>query len=318
MAEPENLQTSNEVCDSWQQMIQGVLGIVLLLGALAMVHYYAPLAAQGAPPDDLQKQVHELTAQVEQLRQDQAMPAMVLTHYRNSIGYIYGVYQVGFPNQRPAIRARVSGTGFLVGDRLLATNRHVAEPWYGDSEAQHLIDQGATAMLESLVVFFPNSPTPVTLSPASVSKTSDLAILRTEDSEVVRGLPPLPLAKSPGSPGELVTVIGYPMGIAGMVAKSPSGIYERLAYRHNDINAASELAALSLIRPSTTCGHLGDVVGDKLIYDAPTAHGGSGGPVFNAKGEVIGVNSAFMDGFSGGTLGVSVDSLRPLLEEARK
>jgi S1-C subfamily serine protease len=111
-------------------------------------------------------------------------------------------------------------------------------------------------------------------------------------------------------------VIGYPMGIAGMVAKSPSGIYERLASRHNDINAASELAALSLIRPSTTCGHLGDVVGDKLIYDAPTAHGGSGGPVFNSKGEVIGVNSAYMDGFSGGTLGVSADALLPLIDEA--
>jgi S1-C subfamily serine protease len=318
MADPENPQTSNEVCDSWQQMIQGVLGVVMLLGAFAMVHYYAPMAAQGLPPDDLQKQVHELTAEVAQLKQDSAMPATVLTHYRNSIGYIYGVYQVGFPNQRPSIRARVSGTGFLVADGLLATNRHVAEPWFGDSEAQHLIDQGATAMLENLVVFFPNSPMPVNLSPASVSKTSDLAILRTADSDVVRGLPALPLAKSPGSPGELVTVIGYPMGIAGMVAKSPSGIYERLAYRHNDINAASELAALSLIRPSTTCGHLGDIVGDKLIYDAPTAHGGSGGPVFNAKGEVIGVNSAFMDGFSGGTLGVSVDSLKPLLQEAQK
>jgi S1-C subfamily serine protease len=318
MAEPDNPQTSNEVCESWQQMIQGVLGVVLLLGALAMVHYYAPTAAQSAPPDDLQKQVHELTAEVAQLRQDQAMPATVLTHYRNSIGYIYGIYQVGFPNQRPAVRARVSGTGFLVGNGLLATNRHVAEPWFGDSEAQHLIDQGATAMLENLVVFFPGSPTPVNLSPASVSKTSDLAVLRMEDSDVIRGLSVLPLAKSPGSPGELVTVIGYPMGIAGMVAKSPSGIYERLAYRHNDINAASELAALSLIRPSTTCGHLGDVVGDKLIYDAPTAHGGSGGPVFNARGEVIGVNSAYMDGFTGGTLGVSVDSLRPLLQEAQQ
>ena len=318
MAEPENPQTSNDVCDSWQQMVQGVLGVVLLLGALAMVHYYAPMAAQSAPPDDLQKQVHDLTAEVAQLKQDQAMPATVLNHYRNSIGYIYGVYQVGFPNRPPAVRARVSGTGFLVGNGLLATNRHVAEPWYGDSEAQKLIDQGATAMLENLVVFFPNSPTPVNLFPASVSKSSDLAILRTQDSEVVRGLPALPLAKTAGSPGELVTVIGYPMGIAGMVAKSPSGIYERLAYRHNDINAASELAALSLIRPSTTCGHLGDVVGDKLIYDAPTAHGGSGGPVFNTKGEVIGVNSAYMDGFSGGTLGVSVESLRPLLQEAQK
>jgi S1-C subfamily serine protease len=306
------------VLESWQQMIQGVLGVLLLVGALTMVFYYAPIAVQGVPPDDLQKQVHDLTAQVEQLKQEQSMPAVVLNRYRNSIGYIYGVYQVGFANERPEIRARVSGTGFLVGDGLFATNRHVAQPWYGDPEAQKLIDQGASASLESLVVFFPGSPTPVTLSPASVSKTSDLAVLRAEDSAMVRSLPALPLAKSAGAPGQLVTVIGYPMGIAGMVAKSPAGIYERLAYRHNDISAASELAALSLIRPSTTCGHLGDVVGDKLIYDAPTAHGGSGGPVFNSKGEVIGVNSAYMDGFTGGTLGVSVDSLRPLILEAQK
>lgn len=314
------------VSDCWQQMVQAVLGVVLLVVALAMVHYYAPTTAQGEPPSDLQKQVHELTAQVAQLQQDQAMPAVVLNRYRNSIGYIYGVYQVGFANQRPVVRARVSGTGFLisndvgkaVGNVLVATNRHVAEPWYGDDEAQKLIDRGATGRLESLVIFFPGSPMPATLSPASVSKTSDLAVLHAEDSEAVRGLAVLPLAQSPGAPGQLVTVIGYPMGIAGMVAKSPTGIYERMAYRHNDINAASELAALSLIRPSTTCGHLGDVVGDKLIYDAPTAHGGSGGPVFNTKGEVIGVNSAFMDGFSGGTLGVSVDSLRPLLQEAQK
>ncbi len=306
------------VCDSWQEMVQAVLGILLLLGALALLHYYAPTTAQGAPPSDLEKEVRDLTAQVEQLKQDQAMPAVVLNRYRNSIGYIYGVYQVGFANQHPVVRARVSGTGFLVGNGLIATNRHVAEPWYGDSEAQRLIDQGATGMLESLVIFFPGSPTPVSLSPASVSKTSDLAVLKAEDMNLVHGLSTLPLAKSPGAPGQLVTVIGYPMGIAGMVAKSPTGIYERLAYRHNDISAASELAALSLIRPSTTCGHLGDVVGDKLIYDAPTAHGGSGGPVFNTKGEVIGVNSAYMDGFTGGTLGVSVDLLRPLLQEAQK
>src|SRR5439155_10408179 len=82
------------------------------------------------------------------------------------------------------------------------------------------------------------------------------------------------------------------------------------------IGAANELAALSLIRPSATCGHLGDVVGDKLIYDAPTAHGASGGPVFNAQGQVIGVNAALIDGFSGGTLGVSVQALRPLIAAA--
>jgi S1-C subfamily serine protease len=314
----ETSQESNIVCDSWQQMIQGVLAVMMLIGAIAMVHYYGPIATQGIPPDDLQRRVHELTTEVEQLRQEQSMPAVVLNRYRNSIGYIHGVYQVGFPNRRPSIRARVSGTGFLVGDGLIATNRHVAEPWYGDSEAQRLIEEGALATIENLVIFFPASPTPVNLTPVSTSKTSDLAVLRPENANAIHGLPVLPLAKTTGAPGQLVTVIGYPMGIAGMVAKSPSGIYEHLAYRRNDLNAASELAALSLIRPSTTCGHLGDVVGDKLIYDAPTAHGGSGGPVFNSRGEVIGVNSAYMDGFSGGTLGVSVESLRPLLDQSHK
>jgi S1-C subfamily serine protease len=318
MSEPEIPQQSSEVSDGWQQMVQAVLGVVLLVGAVAMFHYYAPATAQALQPDELQKQVTQLTQQVAQLEKEQAMPALVLNRYRNSIGYIHGVYQVGFANQPAAIRARVSGTGFLVGDGLLATNRHVAEPWYGDTEAEALIRRGATAMLESLVVFFPGSPTPVTLTPGAVSSIGDLAVVRIEDKSAVRGIAILPLAKGVASPGELVTVIGYPMGIAGMVAKSPSGIYQRLAYRHNDITAASELAALSLIRPSTTCGHLGDVVGDKLIYDAPTAHGGSGGPVFNSNAEVIGVNSAYIDGFSGGTLGVSVEALRPLIEAAQK
>jgi len=318
MSEPELPKESSEVSDTWQQAVQAVLGAVLLAGALAMFHYYAPVTAETPQPDDLHKQLQQLSQEVAQLEQQQAMPALVLNRYRGSIGYIFGIYQVGFANQPASIRARVSGTGFIAGEGLLATNRHVAEPWYGDVEAEALIQKGATAMLESLVVFFPGSLTPVNLTPGAVSSTGDLAVLRIEDKEAVRGLPVLPLAKGIASPGELVTVIGYPMGIAGMVAKSPNGIYKRLAYRHNDITAASELAALSLIRPSTTCGHLGDVVGDKLIYDAPTAHGGSGGPVFNSNAEVIGVNSAYIDGFSGGTLGVSVEVLRPLIKAAQK
>jgi S1-C subfamily serine protease len=318
MSEPDSSQGSSQVTESWQQVVQAVLAIALLVGVGAMFHYYAPSATQATPPEDLQNQLHALKDEVAQLQREQDTPALVLNRYRNSIGYIYGVYQVGFANKPAAIRARVSGTGFLVGDGLLATNRHVAEPWYGDSEAQALIDRGAITTLESMFVFFPGSPTPVNLSPGAVSSNGDLAVLRIQDKDEVRGLPVLPLAKGTASPGELVTVIGYPMGVAGMVAKSPTGIYQRLAYRHGDITAVNELAALSLIRPSTTCGHLGDVVGDKLIYDAPTAHGGSGGPVFDSHAEVIGVNSAYIDGFSGGTLGFSSDALRPLITEAQK
>ncbi|HEV2730393.1 MAG TPA: serine protease [Terriglobales bacterium] len=301
-----------------RELLREALTAALLLAALAAVRYpYAPRAVERAALNDLQKQIGELTVQVERLRHEQGMPAPILDRYRNSVGYIYGVYRVGFANQRPALRARSAGTGFLVGNGLVATNRHLAEPWYRDAESEALIRRGASTTLERLVVFFPGSPRPVKLSPASVSKTSDLAILRTESSDAVRGLPVLPLAKTVGPTGQLVTLIGYPLGIAGMVAKSPTREYDRLTYRKNEISAARELAALSLIRPSVTYGHLGDVINDKLIYDAPTAHGGSGGPVFNAEGEVIGVNFAYMDGFSGATLGVSVESLRPLLQEAQ-
>jgi Trypsin-like peptidase domain len=299
--------------ESWTWLVATTVAILLLIASGLLVHYYTP-----APSNDLQAEVRQLSQQVQRLKQEQAMPVVVLNRYRNSICYVFGVYQVGFPHEPARLRARVSGTGFIVAKGLMATNRHVSEPWYGDPEADALIRRGAIPTLEKLVAFFPGSPTAFELTPTTVSAHSDLSILHVEFSSATRTLEPLPLAKTGTPPGELVTVIGYPMGVAGMAAKSPTAVYERLAYRHDDIGAASELAALSLIRPSATVGHLGDVVGDKLIYDAPTAHGGSGGPVFNSEGEVIGVNSAYIDGFSGGTLGISVDALRPLIDAAQK
>jgi len=301
-----------------------MLGLVSAVALLLMsgVACHSPRATSRGTSekdsiDDLRTEVRQLTDQVEQLKGELAAPEVVSSRYRNSIGYIYGVYHVGFGNQPPTIRTRMSGTGFLVGEGLVATNRHVAEPWYGDPDAKRLIDQGATPTLEELVVFFPNSPKPLRLLPGAISKTSDLAILRTEHSKVTHDLAVLPLAASPGPAGQVVVVMGYPMGTQGLVAKSPSEIYERLAYRNSDINTVTKLASMSLIRPSTTYGHLGDVVGEKIVYDASSAHGGSGGPVLNSKGEVIGVNFAYMDGFSGSTLGISVNSLRSLLQELR-
>jgi hypothetical protein len=332
MAESDSQIREERVCTVWQRMLEGVLGVCLLVGLILMLRY-----SSGARPhdlektdrpkselqkDDLQRQVLQLGHEVQQLEQEQAMPALVLHRYRNSICFIYGVYRVGFPGRQPEFRARISGTGFVVSDGLLATNRHVAEPWYEDSESASLIRKGATPRLEKLLAFFPGLPTPVNITPAILSAQGDLAVLRIsplhiEDAKAVHEIRPLPLAADIPNPGELVAVVGYPMGVLGMVAKSPPAVYERLAYRRDDQGAANELAALSLIRPSSTCGHLGDVVGDKLIYDAPTAHGGSGGPVFNAQGEVIGVNAAYIDGFSGGTLGVSVRALKPLIEAAK-
>ena len=322
MAESDAHIHEEPVCTVWQRMLEVVLGVCLLVGVSLMVHFYpaaqpSDVRKTDVQRNDLQKQVQQLSREVQQLEQEQAMPAVVLHRYRNSICYVFGIYQVGFAGHQPEFRARISGTGFVVADGLLATNRHVAEPWYEDPESTVLIRKGATPRLEKLLAFFPGLPTPVNITPAVLSAQGDLAVLRIEDSQAVHQLRPLPLASEMPNPGELVAVVGYPMGVLGMVAKSPPAVYDRLAFRRDDQGAANELAALSLIRPSSTCGHLGDVVGDKLIYDAPTAHGGSGGPVFNSQGEVIGVNAAYIDGFSGGTLGVSVRALKPLIVAAK-
>jgi S1-C subfamily serine protease len=300
--------------------VSAIVIALLTLNLMAMRelrHHDQPTAIVQVPATHIENQVAALSRQLDELRQEQAMPSTVLSRYRGSIGYIYGLYSLNFgkpaPGGKPAMRSRVAGTGFIIAKGLMATNRHVAEPWYGDAEADAMIRRGATPRLEKLYAFFPGLLAPIALQPAVISKDSDLAVVRLEDTPEAMRLQPLPLAETQAPAGELVTVIGYPMGIAGMVAKSPTPIYERLAYRHDDLGAASELAALSLIRPSATYGHLGDVVGDKLVYDAPTAHGGSGGPVFDSHGKVVGINTAYMDGFSGGTLGISVSALRPLL-----
>jgi Trypsin-like peptidase domain len=310
---PDQLTSEEEpVCTAWPRLVQAALIIFLAISILIFA-----LSFWASKPAALQEEILRLTSQVEELKQEQAMPSFVLNRYRNSICYIFGIYNVGFPNQKPLQRTRISGTGFVVANGLIATNRHVAEPWYGDPDADSVIAKGATARIEKLVAYFPGSPAPVSLTPAALSSDGDLAVVRMNE-QAPFALEPLPLAKENPDAGELVAVVGYPMGVLGMMAKAPTPVYARLAFRHDDQGTASELAALSLIRPSATCGHLGDVVGDKLIYDAPTAHGASGGPVFNSRGEVIGVNAAYIDGFSGGTLGVSSQALKPLIDQAQR
>ncbi|HWZ82867.1 MAG TPA: serine protease [Terriglobales bacterium] len=302
-----------QVVETWQRFVQGLLGVLALIGAGVMAHYYAPPETAS-----LEQQVRQLSRQVEDLERQGAFSPAAVDDARESVAYIYGIYRVsGDPGAAP-IHARVAGTGFIVGPGLIATNRHVAEPWYGDREAAVAIRHGATPQLEKLEAYFPGSPIPVVLHPVIFSQHGDLAVLRIESTAFTEKLRALPLATAPPHVGEPVSVLAYPMGVTGMVAKSPAAVYERLSSHQDDANTAGELAALSLIRPSATFGHIGDVSGDKLIYDAPTARGGSGGPVLNTHGQVVGVNSAYIDGFSGGTLGVAAYDLLPLVEKATR
>lgn len=291
----------------------------LLLAAVVGVGVFHPAIRNSRQTTEM---VTRLAAEVSRLSQEQTMPTVVLARHRNSICYIYAVYTLSPPpgthRWRP-LRTRVSGTGFVVGNGLIATNRHVVEPWFDDDDDEALIQHGgAIPQLEKLVAFFPALPHPIELSDVQVSAGHDLAVARYAVNAKTAGLHPVPLASAPGVPGDAVVVVGYPMGVTAMLAKSPRKTYKRLAYQRETIDVARDLAQHYLIRPSATYGHLGDVVEEKLIYDAPTAQGGSGGPVFNWQGQVIGVNAAYIDGFAGGTLGISVEALKPLIAQAQK
>jgi S1-C subfamily serine protease len=298
----------------WLRLIWHVFPWLLLL-VLASEIYPSRVSTP-----DLNGAVSRLTAQLEQLEKQQDMPTTVLRRHRNAICYIYAVYTMEWP-AKSVVRTlehhtRVSGTGFLVSSTLIATNRHVVEPWFEAQDDEEQIRAGAKPKLEKLVAFFPGMMDPVKLGDVRVSTDQDLAVARLTEGPLPKSIEPLPVADSVSEPGSAVIVVGYPLGISTMLAKTPTNIYKRLASSKDTMKVASDLAANAMIRPSATCGHLSDIVGQKLIYDAPTAQGGSGGPVFNSQGEVIAVNAAYIEGFSGGTIGISSEALKPLIAAA--
>lgn len=302
--------------DEALRRVNGWRVAAVVLAVLLALALQSPVPS---PADsELTHQLDRVAGQVHELQQERSMPVLVLDRHRDSICFLYGIYSFRGPDGRVRRRMRISGTGFVVARGLVATNRHVAEPWFEDDEAENLIHRGSTPHLDKLLAFFPSRRDGIDLTDVQVSTDADLAVARFTEPTAVAGLKPLPLSQQPAIAGDSVVVVGYPMGTIAMVAKSPQPVYQRLAYRTEGLSVARELAARSLIRPSATNGHLGDVVGNKLIYDAVTAHGGSGGPVFDSHGRVIGVNAAYLDGFSGSTLGISVDALRPVIEAAER
>jgi serine protease Do len=112
-----------------------------------------------------------------------------------------------------------------------------------------------------------------------------------------------------------VVLIGYPTGIEGILARAGPEAAKEITGNNNEVRQiVSQLAAHKLIRPTTTQGHIGDVLQDKIVYDAATTSGGSGGPLFNRNGKVIGVNFAILNGFGGSNLAVPVKYAKDLLK----
>jgi S1-C subfamily serine protease len=209
----------------------------------------------------------------------------------------------------PPLQIDVFGTGFLVGrDGRLLTNHHVAEPWWDEEELKQLLDKGAVAFASSYTAYFPASPQGIPANVERISAQADLATLKLQTPAPPHtALLELDDRSEASVTGDPVVLIGYPTGIEGILARAGSDVTRKVAENaHGVAQIVSQLAAQHLIRPTTTQGHIGDVLKDKIVYDAATTSGGSGGPLFNREGKVIGVNFAILSDFGGSNLAVPV------------
>jgi DNA-binding response OmpR family regulator/S1-C subfamily serine protease len=216
----------------------------------------------------------------------------------------------------PEVKLDVFGTGFPVGSSgRIVTNRHVAEPWWNNDELSEMTSQGFLAEISSIHAYFPGDPRAFAGEIQEISKDADLATMRIDIQDLKRPFLTIDSGKEAAVTGEPVVLMGYATGLAGILARTDEGTAQQiLTLSGGDVSRVlAELAHRDLIHPIITQGHIGDILPDKIVFDAQTTSGGSGGPLFNHEGKVIGVTYAILKGFGGSNFGIPIRFSEPLL-----
>jgi len=219
----------------------------------------------------------------------------------------------------PEVKVDVFGTGFPAGpDGRIITNRHVAEPWWGNDELNDITSQGFQAEISSIHAYFPGDSRAFTASIREISKDADLATMRVDMQDLKRPVLSIDSSKGAAVTGQPVVLMGYATGLAAILARTDDDTAQKILTRSGgDVQQMlDELARRDLIHPLITQGHIGDVLPSKIVFDAQTTSGGSGGPLFNQQGKVIGVTVAVLQGFGGSNFGIPVRFSEPLLANA--
>jgi DNA-binding response OmpR family regulator/S1-C subfamily serine protease len=218
----------------------------------------------------------------------------------------------------PEVRIDVFGTGFLAGPNgRVITNRHVAQPWWKDDQMTALINEGYQPEIASIRSYFPNAPRAFHTEIDKISDEADLATMRVNLEGLNLHALTFDDAAADTKSGESIVLMGYAAGLAAILARTDEATVQEIATKSNgEVSAIlDELARRNLIRPLITQGHVGDVLPDKIVFDAQTTVGGSGGPLLNSDGKVIGITFAILAGFGGSNFGIPARFTAPLLRQ---
>jgi DNA-binding response OmpR family regulator len=223
---------------------------------------------------------------------------------------------VGVTGDGPEVHLDVFGTGFLVSDSgQILTNHHVAEPWWDNDDLKEMTQQGVEPIAAEMTVYFPGLDHGVAVATERISSDADVALLKGNFSK--SRIKEIAFADGHGSAvsGRPVVLLGYPTGINAILARTGEQTLQSIAKatKGDPKEVMEELARRHLIRPVVTQGHIGDVLPDKIIYDAQTTSGGSGGPLFNSEGKVIGINFAMVRDFGGSNFAIPIGYGKSLL-----
>ena len=224
---------------------------------------------------------------------------------------------VSLTGNGPEVHLDVFGTGFLVSDtgRIL-TNHHVAEPWWQNDDLKEMLDQGVEPVIAEMTAYFPGITNGIAVNTEKISSIADVAVVKGSVSGL--GIKQIALADGRGAAisGGPVVLLGYPTALDAILARAGAETLQSIATasKGDPKQVMEELARRNLIRPVTTQGHIGDVLPDKIVYDAQTTSGGSGGPLFNHEGKVIGINFAMVREFGGSNFAIPVAYGKSLLK----
>jgi serine protease Do len=212
------------------------------------------------------------------------------------------------------------GTGFYVGNGFVMTNRHIAQPWRADDRAASITTSvRGQPRLKKLNAYFPDRVQPIPLKFKTAGPREDLAVVILDVTDLPTDIPILPLETDTNAVavGKTVVMMGYPSGPDRLLALLDDAESRGIQQRYGSLDALlGYLAETRRINPATTQGSITDLDPRRIAYDARTAEGGSGAPLFGPSGRVIGVNFAVFTENQASNFAVPIQYALNLLERS--